>query len=195
MLFVLVVFVTAGPLNEADSTTWRPIIPNRHPKTNCSVWSSGNTGRSQRRKANQTWCQPRGWVLAQNRTIATLTGTQPGLTERAAHHGHTPIWQPSCGDRPTSLEPRADKTHSLRPTKPGQRCVKASILHMESPSHWREDTKVWQVETRHQAQLNPQDRPPTGSTWMESSATKECQWYPSQQFYVPRTSPKRSPKP
>ena len=27
----------AGPLNEADSTTWRPIVQNRHPKTNCQV--------------------------------------------------------------------------------------------------------------------------------------------------------------
>ena len=167
----------AGPLNEADNTTWRPIVQNRHPKTNYSIRSSGNTRRSQRRKANKTWCQPRGPVLAQNRTIATPTDTQPGLTERAARDGHTPIWQPSCGDRPTSPEPRADNTHSLRPTELDRQCVKASILHMESPSHWREDTKVWQVETRHQAQLNPQDRPPAGSTWMESSAAKECQWY------------------
>ena len=44
--------------------------------------SSGNIRRSQRRKANKTWCQPRGPVLARNRTIATPTDTQLGLTER-----------------------------------------------------------------------------------------------------------------
>ena len=68
----------------------------------------------------------------------------------AARDGHTLIWQPSCSDRPTSPEPRADNTHSLMPAEPERRCVKASILHMESPSHWRKDTKFdkWKHNTK-----------------------------------------------
>ena len=120
-------------------------------------------------------------------TTRAGTGTEPDHrytdwhTTRAhgvaARDGHTPIWQPSCGCRPTSPEPRANNTHSLRPAEPERRCVKASILHTESPSHWREDTKVWQVETRHQAILDPQDRRPAEPTWMESSGAQECQMH------------------
>ena len=66
----------AGPRNEADSTTWRPIVQNRHPKTNCQVGIFGaHNGERPTRHA-------RGPVLARNRTIATPTDTQLGLTER-----------------------------------------------------------------------------------------------------------------
>ena len=128
-----------SPINQAH-ITWRTYTRNFNHTQACPNTPEGPSYRTVIPRPTVKWeYSALTTEKGQQDMMPTMwagTGTEPD------RNGHTPIWQPSCGNRPTSPEPRADNIHSLRPAEPERRCVKASILHMESPSHWREDQNL-----------------------------------------------------
>ena len=112
-------------------------------------------------------------------------GTGPSL-HRPPHNQGSRSGRPVTGthqsDNPAAaIDQRVWSQEPTTLTHSGQQSPTSDVSQPQSSTwslhhtEWR--YKIWQVETRHQAILDPQDRRPAEPTWMESSSAQECQWY------------------
>ena len=142
----------AGPRNEADSTTWRPIVQNRHPKTNCQVGILGahNGERPTRHDANHAgrYCHGTGPSLHR---LTHNQGSRSGGPWRAHTNLTTQL-------RRLTNESRAkSRQHSLTQASRARTAMCQSL----DPPHGISITLTWRYKSLTSGNTTPSYTRPT----------------------------------